>query len=90
MHITQPLCPAVFLLHDNLSDLWISLKYEKLVEVCYKCGLIGHEERHCDGNLPRLQNPLGHLFKAFGRWLRADNDESLLEVYAVPHSPNSN
>ena len=90
VHITQPLCPGVFLLHDNLNDLWIILKSEKLVEVCNKCGLIGHAERHCDGNMPCLQNPLGHLFKAFGPWLRANNDESLLEVYVVPHSLNSN
>ncbi|XP_016206210.1 uncharacterized protein LOC107646544 [Arachis ipaensis] len=29
------------------SHAWASLKYEKLYDYCYKCGMIGHDKRTC-------------------------------------------
>ncbi|KAH7842957.1 hypothetical protein Vadar_011057 [Vaccinium darrowii] len=32
---------------DSVSNLWISYKYEKLLDYCYACGRIGHDNRIC-------------------------------------------
>ena len=73
--LTRPLLPGVFLPCPNLSDLWISLNYEKLSVVCYNCGIIGHEASHCQDNVFRLTTLAGAHYIAVGQWLRAESED---------------
>ena len=52
----KPFIPGLFLTRPNNIDSWIRLKYENLADMCYKCGMVGHEERSCTGTILDLQS----------------------------------
>lgn len=83
MTISKPLLPGIFLPRANLPILWISLKNEKLSEVCYNCGLIGHEDNFCHDNDFWIQNPQGIPFKVAGHWLKIDNNDTPPGIYSL-------
>jgi hypothetical protein len=73
--------PGMFLPRLGLPDLWIGLKYEKLSELCYKCGTLGHAEKECFLRKALLSNQHGIRFPAFGEWLRIENDRAPPDIY---------
>ncbi|KAF3945993.1 hypothetical protein CMV_027689 [Castanea mollissima] len=81
VELLQPLMPGIFLPRDNLPHLWISLRYEKLADVCYRCGIIGHETHVCQGKPFLIRNPFGHDFIASGPWLKAENSSTPPEIF---------
>ena len=81
--------PGIFLVRKDLPYLWTSLKYEKLADVCYRCGIIGYETYACQGKSFFICNPFGHEFLASRPWLRVENDTtpSKLFYHASQHMP---
>jgi hypothetical protein len=84
--VSAPLIPGLFLPRKDLSDVWIGLKYEKLSDLCYKCGVIGHDANSCTSNIMHLTNPFGHCIPAFGVWLHSNNDALPPGIYDVKNA----
>ncbi|KAF3961001.1 hypothetical protein CMV_014334 [Castanea mollissima] len=72
--IDKPLPLGFFQPRPNNTDSWIGLKYEKLANIYYKCGIIGHKEETCEGNPFLLCNPNGICSKVARHWLRLGNN----------------
>lgn len=51
------------------KNLRILLKYERLPELCFYCGLIGHTFKDCDSQILNSTMPKDHF--DYGIWLRA-------------------
>jgi hypothetical protein len=87
IEISNPLKPGIFLPRPRLQDVWIGLKYEKLSEFCFKCGVIGHTEKDCSLERYLLSNPFGVKFPAFGEWMRPENNKEPPDIYSKNDQP---
>lgn len=45
--IQKPLSTGCWIPRKNLANLWVYIKYERLQDLCYCCGVIGHEQKGC-------------------------------------------
>lgn len=86
INISAPLSPSMFLPRLDLDDVWIGLKYEKLPDLCFICGIIGHDSNACTSMKKLITNSFGHKIPAFGPWMRSENEYMPPEIYAKPAS----
>uniref|UniRef100_A0A803QGV3 Reverse transcriptase domain-containing protein n=1 Tax=Cannabis sativa TaxID=3483 RepID=A0A803QGV3_CANSA len=45
--LNKPIFLGFFLRRQKLKDLWIQYKYERLPKLCFKCGLLTHDQSVC-------------------------------------------
>lgn len=54
--------------HKGLPNAWVVFRYERMQDICYNCGILGHDQRGCknekvmashDNKLPRYDSNLG-------------------------------
>ena len=64
--ISGPLVSGFFGPRSGLNDHWLSLKYERLPETCYYCGIIEHGFKDCQLSQAMISNQYGFKFPAFG------------------------
>lgn len=75
-NIANPLLLGIFLTKPNRSDLWIGLKYEKIIDIYFRCDVIGHVQDSCTVESFQLCNSQGKRFNTAGPWLRAKCDDT--------------
>lgn len=47
VNIRHPLFAGCWVPRRNLPRVWVFVKYEILQDLCFKCGIIGHEQKSC-------------------------------------------
>ena len=68
--ISKPLCRGRRVTWNQGSDEWIAFKYERLLNLCYWCGLMSHDDKDC---LVGIQSSItrSQEVQQYGAWLRA-------------------
>ena len=84
VNVNNPLCLGIFLPRNERNDIWISMEYKSLLEFCFRCGVIGHTDVHCETNKVVLSNEFRGKFPAFGEWIHIGNDRTSLGIYDKP------
>ncbi|KAM6561386.1 hypothetical protein CsatA_030625 [Cannabis sativa] len=84
LNIKSPILAGVSLTDDRKKKWWCHLKYERLPILCFKCGVIGHDEAVCSGRKRTVSVQDGRSVPLYGPWLRdgskLENGFALLEV----------
>lgn len=63
----KPLRRGAYLLNEEGEKVWVTFKYERLPTVCYRCGRLGHDDKHCDAKESGLTTEY-----QYGDWIRAN------------------
>ena len=58
------------------DKFWVHYKYERLPTFCFLCGIMGHDDKHCQAYLNR-QNATPQ----YGDWLRANGSGWLEKLF---------
>lgn len=53
--IERPLPTGCWAPRSSLQNLWIVYRYERLQSICYKCGILGHDQNSC--SKPTVMSP---------------------------------
>ncbi|PWA95005.1 hypothetical protein CTI12_AA054370 [Artemisia annua] len=51
VNITKPIVPGFFIPRSDGKESWITLKYERLSDFCYRCGCLGHCRESCTNDV---------------------------------------
>jgi hypothetical protein len=66
INVHKPLTSGIHIGNPNDGNCWVDFRYEKLPLICFKCGLVGHEEKLCRRK-PMILGTLAPL----GPWIRS-------------------
>uniref|UniRef100_A0A7N2LT92 Zinc knuckle CX2CX4HX4C domain-containing protein n=1 Tax=Quercus lobata TaxID=97700 RepID=A0A7N2LT92_QUELO len=64
--IDKPLRRGGNVVSKDGEKFWIHFKYERLPTFCFLCGMLGHDDKHCQTSANQQGTP-----KQYGDWLRA-------------------
>ncbi|KAF4385017.1 hypothetical protein F8388_010615 [Cannabis sativa] len=73
--LNKPIFSGFYLRRQILNDLWIQYKYEKLPKLCFKCGLLTHEQSTCFKSPTIIKDANDNFFPMYGVWLKNEAPE---------------
>ncbi|KAL3648649.1 hypothetical protein CASFOL_005052 [Castilleja foliolosa] len=92
LDINQPLISSMVLYCNSKSRFQTEIRYERLTDFCYRCGLLGHKIISCSN--PMTDIPKRVADNVFGPWMKIENTHIMnpkfliLEAYPDQRNPN--
>jgi hypothetical protein len=79
INVYQPIQTGILIGNHRDRTHWIDYRYENLPQVCFKCGMLGHEEKLCMNEAFYMEGhaPLGPWIRSnqYGRRMRSETDK---------------
>lgn len=66
--VNKPLRRGGYITSPEGARLWVTFKYKRLPVICFYCGRISHDVRHCAVPIAAQNHE-----PQYGDWLRANN-----------------
>lgn len=80
--IEKPLRRGGHVVNPKGEKFWVTFKYERLPNFCFRCGVLGHDEKHCPNtSIDNSDSP-----RQYRDWLRANGNSK----WGVDKSKSSN
>ncbi|KAF4383720.1 hypothetical protein G4B88_020042 [Cannabis sativa] len=73
--LNKPIFSGFFLRRQKLKDLWIQYRYESLPKLCFKCGMLTHDQSICFKAPTVIKDDKGNFYPMFGTWLKHEAKE---------------
>uniref|UniRef100_A0A803QB80 Reverse transcriptase domain-containing protein n=1 Tax=Cannabis sativa TaxID=3483 RepID=A0A803QB80_CANSA len=73
--LNKPIFSGFFLRRQKLKDLWIQYRYERLPKLCFKCGMLTHDQSICFKAPTVIKDDKGNFYPMFGTWLKHEAKE---------------
>ncbi|KAL5577616.1 hypothetical protein UlMin_019315 [Ulmus minor] len=71
--VNRPLYPGFYLPMQSRHSIWIQIKYERVQDLCFRCGRLGHDHEVCSEIEDTIVVALdGSATQLFGPWMRSD------------------
>jgi hypothetical protein len=78
INVYQPIQTGILIGNHRDETHWIDYRYENLPQVCFNCGILGHEEKMCSNEALSIEGHarLGPWIRSnqYGRRMRAEQD----------------
>ena len=89
MPLDKPVCRRALVLNPEGDTVWVAFQYERLLGLCFRCGLLGHEAKVCSSLSVRKgeELPYEDWLQAEGRRLR---EQPRKEAPSPPHRQQTN
>lgn len=87
--ISKPLRRGIkFCVENNPKELWVEIKYERLPDFCFFCGLIGHTHKDCDFIIQGTTQG-NQIKKEYGLWMKYIRQPNFFSYQKKSGSPES-
>lgn len=64
INVNHPLVAGFWMDRPDKSEVWVSVKYERLLSFCYKCGMLGHDFKMCSKEIAKDDRGNDYLGRA--------------------------
>lgn len=81
INIDDPLKEGFWWSGPSWEDKWAAIMYERLPELCFECGRLGHSSQRCGGELALSQVKLG--YPRYGPWMTGPRPRAKAKSFQV-------